>query len=424
MKLINKNTFLLLVTNYIIKYFTVIVAVFFLLYVTRIVESFKYPQRLQIFASWTMTIIMSIVFLIKKNLHIKQNQFTNYFLYYIIAYLVVGFAKLCIHPSSLFPINQADALFSLSLLLGIIFYGRQNFLRGVSSLYFKYIIPFFVLLLPFALYLNYADILGMNLFFFLLYPYLNTKRKFIVILVFILSILTTEQRIYYMRYFFCIMLLMMFYVPFLSRRLFAITHTFVFCIPLLALILALRYDFNVFDMKSYMGEGFEYYDETNDRTANVLEDSRTFIYLEAIESAFNNGYVIWGRTPYYGHESLFQIDRMSSLGFFLKGTSMERISEVHIESIFTWFGTFGLIFYMLMLYKMSINCIVVSNNKFCKIVGLVVPFMWLMLWIEYSFAFTPSYFVFPMVLGLTYNTDLYKMSDQEIKNYFYKTINQ
>ena len=47
-----------------------------------------------------------------------------------------------------------------------------------------------------------------------------------------------------------------------------------------------------------------------------------------------------------------------------------------------------------------------------------------MLWIEYSFAFTPSFFVYPLMLSLAYDTDLATMTDTEIRNYFYVPINK
>ncbi len=420
----NPNGLLHRFANKTIRCFVTIIGFFILLYITRIVEDFKYPQRLQTFASGFMAIVMCLIFLVKKNLHREQNRVANLFFYYVIICLAIGLIKVTAIPSSLYPINQMDGLFSLSLLLGVVFYSSQSFLRKITNLYFTYTVLFFLLLLPFASYLNYADILGLNVFFLLLYPFLNKKKKVIVILAIILSVLTTSQRIYYARYFFFAFLLILFYLPIKSQKIYSFIHKSAFGIPLIAIVLAFWYDFNVFDFKSYLGEGEEVYNEVTGKTESSMDDTRTFIYLEAMESAIENEYLALGRTPYYGYDSYFQVDRMSRLGFVVDGYSVERISEVHIESIFTWFGIFGLVFYTVMLYQMSRNCITKSNNKFCKIIGLAVSFMWLMLWIEYSFAFTPSFFVYPLMLSLAYDTDLATMTDTEIRNYFYVPINK
>lgn len=416
-------TFLDSIVNITIKHFVVIVAIFTFFFAMRTVEIFKYPQTINTFASALMTFVMCLVFIKKRNLLQRQNLLSNCFLYYILIYFAIGFIKLCFIPSTLYPINQADALFSLSLLFGILFYSSAYFIKGISKLYFRYIIPIFILLCPFTSTTNYADLLGFNLFFFLLFPYLNKRKKIIVISIIILSILTTSQRIYYMRYAFFFLLLILFYTSKLSQRFYAIVHKIMFAIPLISIVLAIWFGFNVFDFQSYLGHGKEIYNVAEDRVENTLDDTRTFIYLEAIESAKDGEYLTFGRTPYYGYDSFFQSDRMSKLGFIVLGSHIERISEVHMESIFTWFGFLGLIFYMCVLYKMSSKCIVCAKNKFSPIIGLAVGLMWIMLWIEYSFSFTPSCFVYPLVLSMAYNTDLQALNDFQIKEYFYKSIN-
>lgn len=214
--------------------------------------------------------------------------------------------------------------------------------------------------------------------------------------------------------------LALYYLPLLKNRILLFVHKLFFLIPLACLIAAFVYNFNVFDFHSYLGKGESVHVQSTGVDENSLDDTRTFIYQEALLSATNNDYVLLGRTPFYGYESLFQSKRMSELGFIVKGVSIERISEVHMESIFTWFGLIGVIFYFGVLFVTSRKCIKDSNNRYCKILGVSMAFMWCLLWIEYSFAFTPSYFVFLVLLGLCYNSKLLGMSDEQIKQYFLK----
>lgn len=397
-----------------------IVLAFTILFVLRIVPAFPYPQRFQIVLAFLLSAFFCFSFLKSKVCHDPKNKIVNLFIYYVIGYLAIGVIKNYFQPSSLFLINQADAIFCLALFALIPVYSKPHFLRSFAIQYF-WICPILLLFsLPFAWIASYADILGYTPIFILFIPFLSRKKRWLVVSFMILSIITTSQRIYYLRYAFMLCSLALYYLPLLKNRILLFVHKLFFLIPLACLIAAFVYNFNVFDFHSYLGKGESVHVQSTGVDENSLDDTRTFIYQEALLSATNNDYVLLGRTPFYGYESLFQSKRMSELGFIVKGVSIERISEVHMESIFTWFGLIGVIFYFGVLFVTSRKCIKDSNNRYCKILGVSMAFMWCLLWIEYSFAFTPSYFVFLVLLGLCYNSKLLGMSDEQIKQYFLK----
>lgn len=81
----------------------------------------------------------------------------------------------------------------------------------------------------------------------------------------------------------------------------------------------------------------------------MTEDTRTFLYEEALSSAVNNQYLIWGRTPAYGMDSPFvqSFDDADYVGMALtiKGKMPQRICEAFIPNIITWCGILGFLIF-------------------------------------------------------------------------------
>lgn len=93
-----------------------------------------------------------------------------------------------------------------------------------------------------------------------------------------------------------------FFKKILSNRVLLLLHHMMYIIPFILLLLGMSGVFNVFRVDEYL----------NDKgtvDGEYIKDTRTFLYIEIIDSALKNDYVLWGRTPARGNDSNFLILR-------------------------------------------------------------------------------------------------------------------
>ena len=117
-----------------------------------------------------------------------------------------------------------------------------------------------------------------------------------------------------------------------------------------------------------------------EKKESLTRDTRTFIYVEAIQSALNNNYVFFGREPARGYDS----DAFGNHSFedLDKGRYERYDGEVSILNIFTWLGLVGVFFYFLIFFKAVTLALSHSKNNYIKIVGFYVLFRWCYAWVE------------------------------------------
>lgn len=165
-------------------------------------------------------------------------------------------------------------------------------------------------------------------------------------------------------------------------KLIKIAHWTCYISPIILLALGLTSTFNIFeDLSSNKGKYI------NKKVVNgqVVEDdlssdTRTFIYAEVIESALRHNYIIWGRTPARGNDSM-------AFGAYnaeeLKTGKYERHSnELCHTNVFTWLGLIGVILYSLIYLRSSYLAVYKSNNIYIKFLGCFIAFRWAYGWIE------------------------------------------
>lgn len=63
---------------------------------------------------------------------------------------------------------------------------------------------------------------------------------------------------------------------------------------------------------------FEIGEQNGNSNNEALVDTRTFIYVEAINSAINNNYLWQGCTPAHGYDSHFQVNLSEETGYIAK----------------------------------------------------------------------------------------------------------
>ena len=153
--------------------------------------------------------------------------------------------------------------------------------------------------------------------------------------------------------------------------------------PVVLLFLGLTGTFNIFEGLSLKNEGKYEITRTVDGknvTDDLSADTRTFIYKEVISSAIKHDYVLWGRTPARGNDSVF-FGRFSAeeLG---TGKFERHSNELCHTNVFTWLGLVGLILYSCIYLRSSYLAVFKSNSIYMKFLGCFIAFRWAYGWVE------------------------------------------
>ena len=193
---------------------------------------------------------------------------------------------------------------------------------------------------------------------------------------------------------------------------------FFFLLPIILLVLGLTNTFNVFKLDEYI-EG-DYMEtvivDNEEKEVSLKADTRTFLYIEVLQSALNNNYVIFGRTPARGNDSShFGSHAAEELG---TGRYERYSNEVSILNIFTWLGIIGVLLYLLVYYKAAHLAIYQSNNVYLKMLGLYVAFRWAYVWVEDPNRFDIMNLMLWIVVAMCYSKQFRQMNDTEFKLWF------
>jgi len=198
---------------------------------------------------------------------------------------------------------------SMGLLLPIVVYSATNKVIVQSTLanYIKYGLPLFLILLIFIRTDAYGFFLMPVSFLLLFLPALSNKQR--LLLLFFTAIVFGADfgaRSNIIKFGFPFFVLILYY---LKEKISVKTLNYIRIVmiiaPLVFLTLGVTGVFNVFKMSDYIGElkatGLD--DEGDRSKIDVTADTRTFLYVEVIESAIRNDYWIFGRTPARGNDS-------------------------------------------------------------------------------------------------------------------------
>lgn len=184
--------------------------------------------------------------------------------------------------------------------------------------------------------------------------------------------------------FICLMMSVVYYLSkYITDKILRIVHWMCYIIPVILLGLGFIGVFNVFDNTAteYSGQFVEKKIINGDVIEDdVSVDTRTFLYTEVIESALRHNYVLWGRTPARGNDSVVF---GSYLAEELHTGKYERFrNEFCHPNVFTWIGLIGMILYSLLYLQASWLALYRSNNLLIKLMGCYVAFRWGVGWIE------------------------------------------
>lgn len=305
---------------------------------------------------------------------------------------------------------------SIALILPIIAYTATNkdVIKVMLNSYIKYGLILFLLFIFFVEPGAYGFYLVPISFLILFLPVITKKWKLIILAISIIVItIDLGVRSNVIKFGVPILLSLIYYFRFIRTNLhFEFIRRLLFTIPLLFFGLAIAGIFNVFDMDEYIKN--DYTKTKKDATGeeieeNLIEDTRTFLYTDVLETAERHNSWLIGRSPARGNES-------ETFGEYdLSGRGERIANEVAILNIFTWTGVVGVFLYFLVFYKASVLAINHSKNTFIKVVGLFIAFRWLYAWVEDVNDFSLTTFILWIMIGLCYSNSFRNMNNDEVK---------
>jgi hypothetical protein len=200
---------------------------------------------------------------------------------------------------------------------------------------------------------------------------------------------------------------------FRSIRFLNIFSKLCFVAPLFFLVLAVMGRFNVFQMDEYIRPyQVDNRDNRGHRSSEDLTaDTRTFLYIEVLQTAKKYNSWWFGRSPARGNETTAFYDAD------VTGRGERAANEVAILNVFTWTGIIGVLLYFLVFYRASQLAIRYSNNKYAKMLGLFVAFRWAYSWVEDINNFTLNYLFLWVLIGMCFSKSFREMDDEQLKEW-------
>jgi len=189
----------------------------------------------------------------------------------------------------------------------------------------------------------------------------------------------------------------------------------VITIPFVLFYLAITGTFNIFEYT----EGLD----NSNLQENSLTDTRTYLYVEALTSAVNNDYILFGRGIGRGYDSLqaegrFDKNENSVVGAF----SYERNAETSIVNTFTWGGVVYLLFFLLMSGSIIYYGYYRANNSYARIVALYYVFYIVYCWVENFQSMSISYFSSWFFAAICLSSQFREMTDEEFNTFIEDTF--
>ncbi|MBU2880308.1 hypothetical protein [Aliiglaciecola lipolytica] len=305
---------------------------------------------------------------------------------------------------------------SLALTVPIVAYIGTNpkLMKKMLSAYFVYGLIVFVLLLVILPKVAYGYYLVPVTLVTLFFPALSFRTK-ILILSLILVVLTADllARSNVIKFFVPIILCSLYYFrSIFSVKMLNSVRISLLALPIIFLVLASTKTFNIFKIQEYVDQDFTataVNRHGSENEENLLGDTRSFLYSEALFTANYFDSWIAGRSPARGTLS-------DVFGYADPNNRGERLGgEVAILNIFTWLGIIGVLLYGSIFYVASYLAVCKSENYFIKILGLFVAFRWAYAWVEDFTIFSLTYVTLWLMIGMCYSKQFRSMSDKDFR---------
>ena len=366
---------------------------------------------------WAVSALILIIFFLSKHFFFDKRNDDNM----LIIWIYLLWNVMCIirgmFVAELYWDWKALIGNTLALLMPIIIFSATNkmVVQSLLAFYMKYAVPLFLLL---GLIIR-TDAFGFYLIpislLVLFFPVVTQRQKYVILFATaVLFIADPAARSNVIKFGVPFLILLMYYLRNkISGNVFKVSRLVLLILPFVFLGLGITGIFNVFNIREYVdGEitatGVD--NEGNRVDMNLVEDTRTFLYVEVLESAINNKYWLLGRTPARGNDS----DSFGAVSAELTGRYERLSNEIGLANVFTWTGIVGVILYFLIFFRASFLAVNKSRNIYVKMVGVYVAFRWLYSWVEDINNFTLNYFMLMVMIGLCFSHSFRNMTDQEV----------
>lgn len=368
-------------------------------------------------------ILLSLYFCIKQKLY-SYVTYLSVTAYLIWAFLSIIRGALVI--DSYWVLNQLiRGTISVLVPIVVFLYHSPDIFSSSLRWWNNYIVLIFITIFSWAI--------NHNFYLFILYPFycfygffihkMNKKWRIITLLFLIIVGTSFDNRTAVLKVLFCIAIFIAnYYKRFFPIILIHIGHWLFYIAPCLLLYLGINGYYNVFSGKSIFDSPIDntiifsenQYLHKTPRSTNV--DTRTFIYEEAIASAFLHNYVWTGRTPARGYDSDWfgaEIATVSGLD------RQERFaSELCHVNTFTWLGIIGVLLITIIHLQASILALYFSRNHYIKYIALSISFNWAYGWVENVYQFHQGDVLFWMLAAICLSPKFRAMSDVEFSLWF------
>lgn len=254
-------------------------------------------------------------------------------------------------------------------------------------------------------------------FLLIFFPYLSKKWKIVVLLVTAIVLLlgALGARSSVLRFVISMVLAIAIYCrKFISETAIKISFVSLIIAPIILLYLGISGQFNIFKLQEEMG--MEEYEVQNsfdkNEQENLTADTRTFLYIEELQSAVKNNYVLFGRSLSRGYDSV-----MIS-GMDWKPGRNERWScEVRMLNVFNYMGVVGVVIIALVYIIGAYKAVFRSKSFVMQIIGIYVAFRWLYGWIEDfdRFDLINLYLWIPIIM--CYSNKFLNMTNGDFRNW-------
>lgn len=319
--------------------------------------------------------------------------------------------------------NLISNLLSFSLPLAALSFCRYEYLTPILATWIKWVWLLAIGLFPFLGVDAWGRFFVPFIFLALFFPKLKPSTKLMVLVACAITIIIgITARSNVLR--FGVAFLLGFIINHGSvyarlQGLLKIIHPLVMVLPFILFVLAVSGIFNVFNFQEELKlseSSFEI--TTGDTTESLAADSRTFLYIEEIESAIKNKYVIQGRSIARGYECQFFSwlidDKLQGSNYHVG----ERAScEVNILNVLNYFGIIGVFLLFAIFWKSTKEAFINSNNRYVPIIGMFVLFRWLVSWFEDFSHFDMNMLFLWIMIGICFSPYWRNMTDDEIEDW-------
>lgn len=288
----------------------------------------------------------------------------------------------------------------------------QDSLQKVLCFLYKHIWKLFIVLALFLTSKAIAKFLLPFTFLALFYPLLTAKyRKYVWLAFGITFVFGYQSRSDLVRFAVCFTIglwSMRHEVVGLARKFFWIF----FVLPVILFALAANGTFNIFKIGESLNS-----EENTGRISTA--DTRTILYEEVINTAYDRNTIWLGNTPARGYYSEWMIhndDQSEVMGDSHYGE--RNGTESSVLNVFLHFGMFGMVIYLILFVSAAYLGIYKSNNSYLPIIGLYIAFRYTMGWVEDFIIVDVNMFLLWVMIGMCYSTYFREMTDDEFENWF------